>query len=610
MSPGSIRPRVNMTAAFFRTLNCLILTSITAFAEEPPEINYQVTFDHRAQHFAHIEMTIPATVTGRVEVVMPVWTPGSYLVREYARHIDQLVAADEEQTPLEVTRGSRDRWVINAEGKEGTIRVSYRLYCRELSVRTNWVDSQMAILNGAATFLTVPELRNRKHRVSIVVPERWQVATALEKEDESYIGETFEQLVDSPIVAAPLQVSNFEVGDTPHRLVHFGDASLWGTTRSVEDVKKIVAAHQKFWGCTPYPHYTFLNAIVESRGGLEHDNSTLLMTGRFSSRDPEKYEDWLSLVSHEFFHTWNVRRLRPVELRHYDLQNENYTRSLWVAEGITSYYEDLLLVRAGVLRKGSWLKRLSKDIAKLQQTPGRLQQSLSDSSYDTWIKFYRPHENSRNVHVSYYTKGAVVAFLLDARIREITGNRKSLDDVMRKLYEQFVDTGYSPEDFGKTCSDVAGRDMTEWLAEHVEQASELDYEPALKWYGLTFDPPAKPVGATEAGKKKIWLGAEFESAHANPVFSRIRSDGPAAAAGINVGDELIAVNDIRSTKSGIEKQLQQYAVGETLDLLIARRGRLRHLEMKATAEPKQKWQLRPLAGASGYQKLRLDSLLK
>lgn len=556
-------------------------------------------------------MFVPAPGDGEVQLVMPVWTPGSYLIREHGRHVDHLTATDEKGTNLTVTRAGRDRWIVSTQKKKGAIRIRYRLYCRELSVRTNWVDSQMAILNGAATFLSIPAFRNRPHRVTLDLPDNWQVATALEKDGNSLVAVSFEQLVDSPVVAAPLSISEFEEGGVPHRLVHFGDATLWNDAQAVEDVQKIVRAHQKFWGHTPYSHYTFLNAIVESRGGLEHDNSTLLMTSRFAFRDPERYEDWKSLVSHEFFHTWNVRRLRPVELRNYDLQNENYTRSLWVAEGITSYYEDVLLVRAGVLEKSNWLKRLSKNIEKLQSSPGRLHQSLSEASYDTWIKFYRPHENSRNVHVSYYTKGAIVAFLLDARIREDSDGRKSLDDVMRKLYEDFEQTGYSPDDFRRTCCEAAGRDLSDWLDDHVNHANELNYQPALEWYGLTFAPPEESdeTSETASPKEKIWLGAELDKKQTNPVVSRVRSDGPAAVAGVNAGDELVAINGIRCTPAGLEEQLQQYSKEETLELLISRRGRLMTLKMEATVEPQEKWQLRPATQASELQESRLESLL-
>ncbi len=278
--------------------------------------------------------------------------------------------------------------------------------------------------------------------------------------------------------------------------MNVGESGYWDGSKAATDLSKVVAAHHEMWGAVPYQRYLFLNVICGRGGGLEHDNSALLMTSIWSFRDEERYKDWLSLASHEFFHAWNVRRLRPKGLVKYDYESETYTPSLWIAEGVTSYYEDLLLVRAGLFSKKEFLDRLNKNIDGVQKTPGRTKQSLSESSYDAWIKFYRPDENSSNTRISYYSKGAVVAFLLDTKIRELTDGVKSLDDVMRTMYQRYQESGYEPADFRRVVNEIAGEDLSQWFASAVDSTDELDFSPVHNWFGLEF-PTNKDDAKTE-----------------------------------------------------------------------------------------------------------------
>ena len=277
---------------------------------------------------------------------------------------------------------------------------------------------------------------------------------------------------------------------------------MWDGPRSAKDVATIVREQRKFWGQLPYDKYVFMNLIVESGGGLEHKNSTVLMTSRWATRTAKAYRSWLELVSHEFFHVWNVKRLRPVELGPFDYENEVHTKSLWVAEGLTEYYGRLLLRRAGLETVESFLAgdpatkpgEPPTEIAALQLTPGRMVQPLESASYDAWIKFYRPDENSRNTAVSYYTKGAVVGFLLDAQIRRATSGAKSLDDVIRLAYDKYSgEHGFTSEEFRALASEVAGADLSGWLTTALETVEELDFAPALDYYGA----PVQGEGASE-----------------------------------------------------------------------------------------------------------------
>ncbi len=485
-------------------------------------VKYVVDLSDAKNHYLNITATIP--VRGETtEMMMAVWTPGSYLVREYARHIDSLeVVSGGKKLEFEKTR--KNRWVVQTKDIK-SFQFRYRLYCNEMTVRTNWVGKQFAMINGAPTFVTVADRLQEKHAVRLKLPKNWKrSSTSLQahgKQPHSFIAESFDELVDSPVVAGNVQVYPFSAGGVEHQLVNVGESGYWDGAKAAADLKQVVEAHQEMWKVTPYDRYLFLNMISESRGGLEHDFSTLIMTSRWSFRDKSRYQDWLSLASHEFFHTWNVRRLRPKPLVQYDYENEIYTDGLWIAEGITSYYEDLALVRAGLINRNEYLSRLSSNVESVQRTDGRKVQSLKESSYDTWIKFYRPDENSSNTRISYYSKGAVVAFLLDAKIRKMTGGKKSLDDVMRKLFNKHSENGFTSEDFRSIASEIAGEDLSDWFTRAIDSTEELDYSD-VEILGVR-----EPNKKQElSGSKKTGAAKEEEKKGDEKAIEKESSDGP------------------------------------------------------------------------------------
>ena len=311
----------------------------------------------------------------------------------------------------------------------------YRVYGREMTVRTNWIESRFALLQGPATYLTLVGGFDRPHHVTLDLPAGWTRAMSglpeMSGRPHTFEAADYDTLVDGPIVAGDLEVYEFSRSGKPHYLVNVNEGGSWDGARAIGDVERIVAEHEKLWGSLPYDKYVFVNMITEASGGLEHRNSSVLMTSRWAMGTRQAYVGWLNLVSHEFFHVWNVKRLRPAALGPFDYENENYTPSLWVSEGFTSYYGDLLVRRAGLSSDAEFFGALSSDIRGLETTPGRLVQPVTQSSYDAWIKQYRPDENSANTSVSYYAKGQVIAALLDARIRLATNGQRSLDDVMR-----------------------------------------------------------------------------------------------------------------------------------------------------------------------------------
>lgn len=611
------------------------------FAQQQPDVSkltYLLDLTDAKNQYAWIEMTVPVTEE-QTQLMMAVWTPGSYLVREYARNIDSIEVTDDDGEPVPFTKTRKNRWTVESTDVKN-LHVRYRLYCNELSVRTNWIGNEYAVLNGGATFLTVPDRLDQPHEVSLKLPRNWQrSATSLKTVGEhphQYLAQNFDELVDSPIVAGNIMIYPFEVGGVQHQLVNVGESGYWDGAKAATNLGKVVAAHHEMWGIVPYQRYLFLNVICGRGGGLEHDNCSTLMTSIWSFRDEERYKDWLSLASHEFFHAWNVRRLRPRGLVKYDYESENYTPSLWIAEGITSYYEDLLLVRAGLISKKEFLERLNKNIEGVQKTPGRAKQSLSESSYDAWIKFYRPDENSRNTRISYYSKGAVVAFLLDTKIRELTDGAKSLDDVMRTMYQRYQKSGYEPSDFRRVASEIAGDDLNDWFASAVDSTDELDFSNVDNWFGLEFPPTSEqaklPKEADESasdGSEEASTGAEPpESRQTNDAnakksvaqptrwlgfsgierISRVEPDSPASNAGLNTDDELIAIDGFRVTDR-IDGRLKQYQVGDQLDLLIARGGKLMHFDLTVGSKDDKSWKLKESKNQTADQKQRVNRWL-
>jgi predicted metalloprotease with PDZ domain len=562
-------------------------------------IHHQVNFDAANSHYLTIETTINKP---GAELMMAVWTPGSYLVREYARNIESLSVTDPSGAPVKLTRVQKNRWLL--DGDHEAIRITYRLYCRELSVRTNWVDSDFAILNGASTFLVPPEQLDRPHTISLTLPESWTGAKSGLPVDEKlrFVARNFDTLIDSPIVAGTPTTKGFEVNSVPHEIVYIGGDGLWDFDKTTADVKSITSAISDFWGGPlPYDDYTYLNVISEGQGGLEHKNSTLMLSSRWKTDTRDDYIKWLGLVSHEFFHTWNVKRLRPKALGPFNYEKEVYTPSLWIAEGITSYYDDLLLARGGLIDQKEYLSQLSKQFTTLHKTPGRLVHPLAQTSQDAWIKFYRKDENFKNSSVSYYVKGAVVAFLLDAEIRRATEGTKSLDDLMRLAYQRFSgDSGFETEEFRALANEVAGTSLDSFFQTTIDSATELDYSSAFDWYGLEFDTVDPPTDGHH-----VHLGIEL----AGTTISGIAADGPNAGADIQVDDEVIAIDNFRLLSGELDQRLARVAEGESVEVLLSRRGKLRTVTLQLGPKPWSTFSLQVAAEATPQQTRYFTDLL-
>ena len=575
-------------------------------------IRYTVSFPEPQTHYIEVSAVVPTGGRPEVELMMAVWTPGSYLVREYARHVEAVTAGADGRA-LQIVKSDKNRWRVVTDGAQ-SVDVRYRVYAREMSVRTNWVEADFAMLNGAPTFMTLVDGLARPHEVVIEPAPGWQASVTglaeIPGSSHHYRAPDFDTLIDSPIVVGNPAVYEFTVDDKPHFLVNVGEEGVFDGARAARDLETVVREHRRLWGMLPYDKYVFLNMLTlvsNGGGGLEHKNSTMLMSSRWATGSRRSYLSWLGLASHEYFHTWNIKRLRPVELGPFNYEDEVHTRSLWMAEGLTDYYGELALHRAGLSTGEELLESLSSRIEGLQTTPGRLVQSVEEASFDARIKYYRPNENSVNTAVSYYTKGAVLGFLLDGRIRAATGGVKSLDDVMRAAFERFSgDRGFTPDEFRAVVEQVSGLSLAAFWEGAVEGTAELEYGAALETLGLRF---RSVEGPRDNGPQAAWLGMSTRNDGGRLVVTQVRRGTPAFEAGLNVDDEILAMNGFRVRADQLTARLGQYRSGDTATLLVARRDELRTIEAVFGAEPPRQWRLEVDPSAAETQQQQRDRWL-
>ena len=586
-----------------------LCASVAASAQSLEPIRYTVSFPAPHTHYAEIEALYPTDGRPHIDLMMAVWTPGSYLIREYARHVEALTASDPERRRLPMEKTRKNRWRVVTNGAR-MIRLRYRVFAHEMSVRTNWVDEEFALLNGAPTFITLLESPSRRaHEVRIVLPGSWAASFSgltPGAGDDVHIAADYDTLVDSPIVAGSPSVYAFKVQGTPHYLVNFRERGVWNGPQAVQDLARLSHAVAAFWGGVPFERFYFFNIIGSARNGLEHKNSAVLNTPLDTTSSREAYLQWLSLASHEYFHAWNGKRLRPAELGPFDYENEVYTRSLWFVEGLADYYGELMLARAGVATREEFLGALSDQIRDLQSTPGRFNQSVETASYDAWIKYYRPDENSPNSAISYYVKGAVIGFVLDTRLRKLSGGTKSLDDVMRAMAQRFSgETGFSSEELRSVILEVAGpaheREMRGWLQGILETTVELDYDEALEWFGLRMTAPALAP--------RPWLGVTTRVDNQKTVVSGIRRGSPASAAGLSLLDEIVAVNGAPVPAGTFADHVARLTPGATATLTITRAGTTRQLEVVPGTDPAHGWSLSMSPAATEAQREHLAAWL-
>ncbi len=560
-------------------------------------LSYEVSFDLR-KHLIHVRLTVEGPLPEPLALQMPCWTPGSYLVREYARHVENL-RATVNATRCGVRKSSKDTWTI-AHGGASSIIVEYSVYAHDLTVRTNHVSATHAYFNGAATFVRpVQDGVDWDHmpiKLTLTKPDpAWSIATGLPpiaSQPGVYQAADFEQLCDCPVDVGVHERLEFIVQNKPHAIVLWGSPIRFDRDRLKRDVQKIVETESALFGGLPYEDYLFLVHIAPgTRGGLEHENSTTLLLSPDSFDTDSGYEDVLSLVAHEFFHLWQVKRTRPAGLRPYQYDRENYTRMLWLFEGGTSYYDWLLLRRAGLVSPKKYLEHLASEIARLEDTPGRSMQSVEEASFDAWIKLYRPDEHSVNSTVSYYLKGEIVCALIDLAIRVRSNGAKSFDDVLRYLWAEYGQhkRGVDEDNVESVFAAATGVDVSDVIDHCVRSKRPLAYEELLGKCGIAL----KTKGAKGAS-----LGVRLRMDGSKVFLASVLRDSAAEIAGLSPGDELLAVDGRRVDDGTVRKRLEARKPGETVEVLYARHERVASTTVVLAEPAPESYELAVIAASS------------
>jgi len=565
-------------------------------------IRYQITSRNPASHYFDVSIRIdnPDPVGQRLR--LPNWIPGSYMIRDFSRNLLDLHARSQ-AGELGIEQIDKSNWRLGASSSEVT--VEYKIYAKDLSVRAAHLDHTHGYYNGSSVFVEVMGQGNQPCEVLIEKPDaafcaNWQLATSLKRKQAEaygfglYEALDYDDLIDHPVEMGAFTRIAFEACGVPHDIILSGRFEC-DQARLADDLKTICEHHIRFFGePAPMDYYQFQVMVVgEGYGGLEHRASTSLIASRASLPKPgqtgvdDDYRDFLGLCSHEYFHSWNVKRIKPVVYQPYDLQQEVYTDLLWAFEGITSYYDDLGLLRSGLIEMDSYLELLAQTMTRVQRGPGRSRQSAAESSFNAWTKFYKQDENAANAIVSYYAKGCLIAACIDLKMRELTDGQQNLDTVMRRLWQAYLrqGKGVEPDSIQQLVSEITGIDLGSFLQELIYGTSELPLPELLASVGVEVvqreaknsqDKGGKDV---EAGLPTADFGAMLKDGEAGLLIQRVVEAGAAQGGGLSAGDQIIALDGLRLNQSQLESKILRAKPGDVWQVHAFRRDELHQFEV-------------------------------
>ena len=536
-------------------------------------ISYELRMPKPQNHYFEVQMNIADNDDKQIEVKMPVWTPGSYLVREFSKNVNLVKAFTKDGKALKVSKKSKNAWLIDA-GNEKNIQVKYEVYSFEVSVRTPFLDLSHGFVSGSGVFMYVEKAKNQAGSVTVFPHESFKrISTSLPLDQtakgagQRFNFENYDQLVDCPMEIGNQEIFEFSAAGVLHTVAMYGDAN-YNVEQLKKDMPKIVEAETAVIGKNPNKMYTFIvHNVVDGQGGLEHMNSTVLSVNRWTYAG-KQYVDFLNLVAHEYFHLWNVKRIRPIELGPFNYDEENYTTLLWVMEGFTSYYDELILRRTGFYTEEEFLAKLQSSINYVEGSPGSRVQPVAHASFDAWVKAYRPNENSSNTSMTYYSRGSVLASVIDAMIVADSDGKKCLDHFMQQLYTTYYEglkRGFSEAEFKAELSKFVGKNMDDFFAKYVDGTEIIPYK---DFYG--------PVGLNvqDVTTNNPSFGASVREEGGKVIVKSVRFGSSAEEAGISVGDEIVGCNAYRVDQSMFEGMMSGMGNMETCDLLIAREEKL------------------------------------
>jgi len=575
-------------------------------------IRYRVAMPEPQSHEFEITIEIPAAPARKaVDILFPAWAPGSYLVRDFSRHVYDLEVRDANGKPIPCERMDKSRWRLQSDGRPLAVR--YRVFAFETSVRTSFLDDSHAFLNGTSLFFLVEGEEKRPCLLTLDLPDGWRASTALPAvrgKRGVFRARDFDELVDSPVEAGTHALLAFTVSSTRFEIALYGKTNI-DRKRLVSDLRTIARTTGAMFDGSPFDRYLFIiHALPARGGGLEHANSCTLDIPGLSFEDEKGYQSFAELAAHEFFHVWNVKRIHDRVLGPFDYSKENYTRLLWFHEGFTEYMQGLVLLRGGLLTPERYLKDLAENWTRYKARPGRNVTPLSELSYEAWIKQYKPADNHLNRVVSYYDKGRWVGLALDLILRNETDGRRGLPDVFRRLWRRYGarDEGIDAATVRHEAEAVAGRSLDSFFRRFVDGTAEIPVPGLLRAMGVSVQEQSPSEhernDKTKAARLLGWSGLVFAPGTERDaaVVKNVVPGSPAWRAGITFGDEIVAVDDVRTNAATVGKRLADGIVGQELRVHVFRKDQLLESRMRLVRNPERKWQFALDKGAVGKAK--------
>lgn len=571
-----------MNNSAFKYLLVIFMTISTSVTLAQTKIAFEVSFTEPQAHYVDVQMEITGNKKDKLDLKMPVWTPGSYLIREFSKNLEGFKAVDGKGKPLVFNKTEKNTWRIQNAAIE-KIKVYYRVYAFEVSVRTSFVDASHAFISPSGMFLYLDDQIKLPATITINLPKGWfKISTGLDAvkgKVNTFFAPDFDVLYDSPFEIGNQDTFEFTAAGVLHQVAMFGGGN-YNKERLKKDIAKIVEEETNIFGENPNDRYVFIiHNFNAGGGGLEHLNSTVLGATRNSYNSEPGYSNFLGLVAHEYFHLWNVKRLRPIALGPFNYDRENYTTNLWIAEGFTAYYDNLILRRAGFYSPEKYLDVLYQDLNTIENQPGNQVQTASESSFDAWIKFYRPNENSKNTTISYYGKGSLIAMIMDLEILNATKGQKKLDHVMKAMYDEYyikLGRGYTDTEFKAMLEKVAGVSFNDIYDNYVNGTKPIEYAKYFGYAGLG-------INDDMYGKSLPYFGVSSALKEGKLMVTEVMRNSAAWNDGISVNDEIISVDNARVSE--LEKIITSKKVGDKVDVIISRDGLIKVLRVTLTKNP-------------------------
>ncbi len=548
------------------------VTFLTIMTSAKPSVSYTLSMPQPQTHLLNVEVRILDQPGATLDLHMPAWRTGRYVLLDFAGGVQGFSATDANGAPLPFKKTDKDTWRIE-KGRATSVIATYRVYANEFNMRTRELNSEHAFVDPLAVFMYAEELKNGPLQLTVKPYGDWHVTTGLEEVPGTpftYRAPNFEYFGDCPLEIGNQKDFEFIVDGKKHIISIYGEGN-WNIDTLITDFSRIIIANKELWGDLPYEKYVFMiHCQPNAGGGTEHINSTIMGVRPFIFSNPSAYKGFLGLVSHEYFHTWNVKQLRPKAIAPYDFSKENYTEELWVSEGTTSYYDDLLLLRAKFWDAKRYLENINQMVNNERSRYGNRVQPLAEASFDAWVKFWRSKQNAQNAESDYYGKGSHVSLILDLELRQRTKNAASLDDVLRAMYRKYPLTkGFTNADLQKVCEEIGGGSFKEFFSLYIYSTAPLPWERSLMYAGLS-------VTAKDTVRKP-GTGMTTQDTGDKTRISNIVPGSPAERAGFEINDEIISLNGYRVRTAEITERVAAMTAGDEVTFLVYRNDKVKQI---------------------------------